>query len=180
MGLDRRGDQRPETGLQGFGEACAVFAPGDALHGAHQLDQQLPGVFHLEIHLAAGAQFDRQAHGGLDEAHLAVGAPFDGHLDGLVDEVDLAVEGGVAAGGAVQQAAKLGNVLGFQGVTARAKGVQSLTVHKEDGLLALVNDQLGQGVEILQRVLPDKGRIVTFVFDNFCNLRHWYTSSPIG
>ena len=165
VGLYRVGDQGPEGVLEGLGEPGLV-APGDAGGGAHQLDQQLPAVLDLQIQLTGGPDLQRGAGEGVDEPHLVRRAPLDGHLDGLVDEVDLGVEGLVGAGGHIIQLFQDGELLGLQGVPARSEQVQGLTVPEEDGLLALVDDELGPHVEILHGVLPDQGLVVALVLND--------------
>ena len=79
-------------------------------------------------------------------------------------------------GRAIQNFPDFGNVLRFKRVTPGTEHIQCLTVHKEDSFLGFVNDELRERVEILARVLPDKRTVITFVFDDFCNLCHMYSS----
>ena len=50
-------------------------------------------------------------------------------------------------------------------MASRSESIQGLAVFKEDRFLTFVYDQLGAVVEIFNRVLPDKGIVVAFVFD---------------
>ena len=121
---------------------------------------------HLQIQLAGSPDLQRGAGEGVDEAHLVRCAPFDGHLDGLVDEVDLGMEGALWVRRQVIELLQDGKLLGLQGIPARPEQVQSLAVPEEDGLLALMDDELRTHVEILDGVLPHQGFIVPFVFDD--------------
>ena len=57
-------------------------------------------------------------------------------------------------------------LLRLQRVAARAKEVERLSVAEEDGLLALVDDQLRAEVKVLNRVLPDERFVVALIFDD--------------
>lgn len=59
-----------------------------------------------------------------------------------------------------------GKLLGFQGVPAQAKQVQRLAIPKKDGLLALVDDELGPHAEVLDGVLPHQGLVVPLVLND--------------
>ena len=59
-----------------------------------------------------------------------------------------------------------GQLLGFQGVAARSKQIQRLTVPEEDGLLAFVDDKLRPQVKILDGVLPHQGFVVALVLND--------------
>ena len=67
------------------------------------------------------------------------------------------------------------DVFGFKGIPTSTKQVQCLTVHKENGFLRFMNDQLGRRIEIFTGVLPYEGAVITFVFDD---LRDWQFYSP--
>ena len=134
--------------------------------GAHHAQKQLARVYHADVELAAGAQFHVQAAGGVEEAHLAVRAPLDAHLRGHVDEIDLGMEGALRVRGQLIELFQHGQLLRFQRVAARAKGVQRLPVAEEDGLLTFVDDELGAEVEILDGVFPDERFAVALVFDD--------------
>ena len=103
---------------------------------------------------------------GSKQAHLGVGTPLDTHLGGHVDKIDLGVEGALCVGGQLVELLQQRELLSLQGVSARTKQVQGLAVPEENGLLALVDNELGAQVEVLNGVLPHQGLIVPLVFDD--------------
>lgn len=58
------------------------------------------------------------------------------------------------------------DVFGFKGIPTSTKQVQCLTVHKENGFLRFMNDQLCRRIEIFTGVLPYEGAVITFVFND--------------
>ena len=165
--LYRRRNERPETVLERLDEAVlALLAPGDARGCTHKLDKQLATVLHLQVHLATCANLERHTGKRIEEAHARVSTPAKRHLHRLVDEIDLAVEGAHATCGQVDQLVEHGDVLRLKGVTARPKRVERLAVAEEHRLLRLMHDELRGGVEILHRMLPNKGGAVPLEFDD--------------
>lgn len=57
-------------------------------------------------------------------------------------------------------------LLRLQRVAPRAKEVERLPIAEENGLLALVDDQLRTEVEVLNRVLPDERFVVALILDD--------------
>ena len=163
--LYRAGDEGPEGGLEALGLALATV-PGDPPQGAHQLQQQAAGIGDLEVHFAGGPQPQRHAGERVDEAHLLRGAPLHRHLNDLVDVIDFAVEGALGVRGELVELLQQGELLGLQGIAPRAEEVQGLAVPEEDGLLALMDDELASIVEVLDGVLPDEGVPVPLIFDD--------------
>ena len=139
---------------------------GQLAAGANQLQQQLTGVGDPEIQHTTGADGNGCAALGLQEVDLLGGAPLDGQLMDQIEEVDLAVEGAFRVGGQLIQLFQHRQLLGFQGIAAGSEGVQRLAVPEENGLLGLVDDQLGTQVEVLNGVLPDQGIRIAFVFND--------------
>lgn len=84
----------------------------------------------------------------------------------LIDEIDLAVERilGIARQGI--ELFQNGKLLGFQSVLARTKQIQRLAIPKKDGLLALVDDELGPHAEVLDGVLPHQRLVVPLVLND--------------
>ena len=106
----------------------------------------------------------------IKQADLAGRAPLDAHLRGQVDEVYLRMERFALHRQAIdllhlRQDARL------QRVATRAEGIQRLAVAQEDGLLALVDDELAAGDKARHWVLPDEGFVVTLVADDRRNCR---------
>ena len=81
----------------------------------------------------------------------------------------------ISTGGAVQQLANHGDILRFQRISAGTEQIQCLPIHEEDCFLAFMDNQLGQAIKVLTRVLPDESAVVTLIFDNLRN-RHSGTS----
>ena len=73
---------------------------------------------------------------------MGVRSPFDADLFGFVDVVYFAMKGRVIAGYQLYHAADKGEVLARKCVTPCPKQVQGLPVHKEDGLLGFVYNEL--------------------------------------
>ena len=163
VGLHGVGDQGTEHSLQ---STCNAVPPGNALAGAHQFDEQLAGVLHLQIQFAGSADLQRHAGEGVDKTHLLRGAPLEGHPNGLVDEVDLAVEGALGVRRQLVELFQNGELLCLQRVASRTEEIQRLTVAEEDGLLAFVDDELGAEVEVLDGVLPDQCFAVALILDD--------------
>ena len=57
-------------------------------------------------------------------------------------------------------------LLRLQRIATRAKEVERLSIAEEDGLLALVDDQLRAEVKVLDRVLPDERFVVALILDD--------------
>ena len=96
---------------------------------------------------------------------------------GFVYKINFAVERRFAAGRNVYKLPEKRDVLSFKCVPSGTEQVKSLSIHKENGFLTFVHDQLSGRVKILARMLPYKGTVVAFVFDDFGNLCHLTTSS---
>ena len=143
---------------------------GQTAGGAHQLDEQTAGIRHPQVEAAAGAQLHMQPAGRVEQANLAVGAPFDAHLRGEVDEIDLCMEG-LALHGQRIEAVHLREDAGFQGIAAGAEGVKGLAVAQENGLLALMDDELTAGYKVGDGVLPHEGLVVALIADDRRNAR---------
>ena len=76
------------------------------------------------------------------------------------------MEGALRVCGQLIELLQDGKLLGLQGVPARPEQVQGLAVPEEDGLLALMDDELRAHVEVLDGVLPHQGLIVPLVLDD--------------
>ena len=76
------------------------------------------------------------------------------------------MEGALGVGGQPVHLLQQRQLLGFQRIAARAEQVQRLAVPEEHGLLALVDDQLGTIVEVLDGVLPHEGVVVALILDD--------------
>jgi hypothetical protein len=136
---------------------------GNAALRADNLDQQLAGVLDPKRHGAGRAHLNG---GVVDRVYVcdwAVGAPFDFQLLDHVDEVDFAVERRHPAERGLEELPDQRQILRFQSVTAGREQVQGLAVHEENGFLALVDDQLGPGVEVFQGMFPDKCVVAALV-----------------
>ena len=134
--------------------------------GTHHAQKQLAGVGHADIHLAARAQLHVQSARRVKQAHLAVRAPLQAQLGGQIDEVNLRMEGALGVGGQFVELLQDGQLLRLERITARAKGVQRLSVAEEHGLLTLVDNQLGAEVEVLDGMLPHQRLAVALVPDD--------------
>ena len=51
-------------------------------------------------------------------------------------------------------------------MSSGSERIEYLAIQEEESFLRLVDYELGAGVEILARMLPNKGLIIAFVFDN--------------
>ena len=105
---------------------------------------------------------------GVLQGDGALGAPFQVHLVDLIDEKDLAGEGRHPAGGDVDDFTQKGDIGGGQGATAGAEEVGGVAVDDQKGLVGLVHDELGGGIEILHGEFPHHILYMGGVhFDNF-------------
>jgi hypothetical protein len=79
------------------------------------------------------------------------------------------MEWSFAIGMNVNQPAKNRDILCLQSVSAWAKQIQRLAVHKENSFLTFVYDQLRSRIEILARMFPYESAVITFIFDDASN-----------
>ena len=157
---------RTEGCLQALCKAGAVpFLPCDALHRSDELYEQLPRIVDGEVHLARSAELQRSAGQRIDETHLIGSAPLDTHLYRFIYEVDFCMECTVIVRRELIQFLQHRQLLSFKRVAAGAEKIQRHAVAEEDSFLALVNDELGTVVEVLDRMLPDEGRVVALILD---------------
>ena len=125
-----------------------------------------PADRHPDVELPAGPQLHMEPRGRVKEPDLGVRAPLDAHLGSHVYVVDLGVEGPLRVRGQLVELLHYGELLCLQRVPPRSEQVQRLPVTEEDGLLALVDDELAAHVEVLDGVLPDKRLVVSLVLDD--------------
>ena len=94
---------------------------------------------------------------------------------GLVYKIDLTVKRCLPARRNVDYSAEKRDVLRFKRVPSCTEQIERLTVGKEHSFLRFVDDQLRSCVEIFARMLPYKGAIVAFIFDN---IRYMHNKIP--
>ena len=120
----------------------------------------------LDAHAAVGAGVDQDMELGVHGDDLVGRPPLQIHGDGLVDVVDFAVEGRHAPGGDIQQAAQYRDIFCFQVVAAGTKFFCHLAVAHKEGLLGLMYDQVGAGIEVLAGVLPHQDVVSALIVDD--------------
>ena len=133
---------------------------------ANKLNYQLARIADHQIHFAACANVQRYLRDWVNEPYAGACAPFKVHLHCFVYEVYFRMERICPARGQGLHLVQQGQTLSFKYMLAGAEKVKRLAVEQEQRLLRFVHDKLGAVIEILYWVLPNKGRIVPFVFYN--------------
>src|SRR5699024_3577013 len=131
-------------------------------------------------HLAGSIDRKRKSICGLYILYPTVRTPFNCHLLGLVDEINLTMKRRFPVGGNIGKFPEKRNILRFQRITSCTEQVKSLTVHKENGFLTFVNNQLCCCIEILAGMFPDESAVIAFILNNIDNLRHFSLSSSMS